>query len=85
LFALYLVEVVMDAKPEAHAEGGEEYAAEYKALYRACHRAPIVYDHDVQYNGDDRPKDSVDDFKSFHINVVFIVFLYPYQAGAFLR
>ena len=64
----------MDAKPEAHAEGNVNDAAEHKTLDRAIHRTPIVYDHDVQYNGDDRPNNSVDDFKSFHIHVVFIVF-----------
>ena len=75
----------MDAKPEAHAEGSVNDATEHKALDRACHRTPIVYDHDVQYNGDDRPYNSVDDFKSFHIHVVLIClivlryFLPPYR------
>jgi len=74
----------MDAKPEAHAEGSVNDATEHKALDRACHRTPIVYYHDVQYNGDDRPYNSVDDFCCFHIHVVLVVFLFPYQGVAFL-
>ena len=74
----------MDAEPEAHAEGGVEDAAEHKTLDRAAHLIPIVHYHYVQYDCDDRPNNSVDDFKSFHIHVVLVVFLYPYQAGAFL-
>ena len=74
----------MDAEPEAHAEGGVEDAAEHKTLDRAAHLIPIVHYHYVQYDCDDRPNNSVDDFKSFHIHVVLVVFIYPYQAGAFL-
>ena len=81
---LYLVEVVMDAEPEAQAEGGVEDAAENKTLDRAAHLIPIVHYHYVQYDCDDRPNNSVDDFKSFHIHVVLVVFIYPYQGGAFL-
>ena len=64
----------MDAEQEAHAEGSVEDASEHKTLDRAAHLIPIVHYHYVQYDCDDRPNNSVDDFKSFHIHVVFSCF-----------
>ena len=70
----FAAQVAADAAAQAHAEGGVEDAAEHKALDLAPHLIPIVHYHDVQYNGDYRPYNSVNDFKSFHIHVVFELF-----------
>ena len=54
------VDVVMDAKPEAGAEGSELYRREHKALDAAPHLVPVVHDHAVEHDGDDRPYCVVD-------------------------
>ena len=64
----------MESIPQTRAEGGVGDAGEHKALHRAAHITPIVNYQGIQHNGDYCPHNSVDDFKSFHIHVVFSCF-----------
>ena len=74
----------MECTPHTRAEGGVGDAGEHKALHRAAHITPVVNYQGIQHNSDYCPHNSVDDFKSFHIHIVLVVFSFPYQAGAFL-